>query len=289
MRQTKELNALFTLIDDPDEEVYSTISEKLLGFGTGIIPNLEHLWENTISEEVQERIEMLIHRLHYFDLTNEFIEWRDNASNDLLSGALLVSKFQYPALDTTPALKEIEKIKRNIWLELNHYLTPLEHANVLSSILYNYYKLIGSEHNYNRPEDFFIHNVLAIKKGNAISNGILYQVLCEELNINARMIGIPKQVVIAFYDSEYDPSTYKGHPQDNIHFYADAVSGQAFSKNDLDAYFKRINVTQAASYYKPLSNRQIIQLLMKELAKCFGNSYNKYKQTELLSLIKLLD
>jgi len=69
MQQTKEINALFTLIDDPDHEVYSTVSEKIVEFGKGIIPNLEDLWENTLSEDVQERIEMLIHRLHYTDLT----------------------------------------------------------------------------------------------------------------------------------------------------------------------------------------------------------------------------
>ena len=71
MVETKEINALFTLIDDPDEEVYNTVSTKIVDFGRGIIPNLENLWENTPSEGIQERIELLIHRLHYTDLTND--------------------------------------------------------------------------------------------------------------------------------------------------------------------------------------------------------------------------
>src|ERR1035437_6831160 len=157
MQQTKEINALFTLIDDPDEEVYSTISEKIVEFGKGIIPNLENLWENTLSEDIQGRIEMLIHLLHYKDLNKDLVEWRDSAYNDLLFGALLVSKFQYPDLHSTPVLQDIEKIRRNIWLELNNYLTPLEQANVLSSIIYNYYGLKGTEVNYKNPDDFFIH------------------------------------------------------------------------------------------------------------------------------------
>ena len=134
MIETKEINALLTLIDDPDEEVFHTVSSKIIDFGKGIIPNLENLWENSASEDVQERIELLIHRLHYTDLTNDFIEWRDSADHDLLFGALLVAKFQYPDLNTTPVLQEIEKIRRNVWLELNNYLTPLEQANVLGSI-----------------------------------------------------------------------------------------------------------------------------------------------------------
>ena len=40
MQNTKEITALFTLIDDPDEEVYYTVSEKIVAYGKAIIPNL---------------------------------------------------------------------------------------------------------------------------------------------------------------------------------------------------------------------------------------------------------
>jgi hypothetical protein len=289
MQQTKELNALFTLIDDPDEEVYSTVSDRIVDFGKHIIPNLENLWENTLSEDVQERIELLIHRLHFTDLSNDLIEWRDSAYHDLLFGALLVAKFQYPDLHTTPVLQEIEKIRRNVWLELNSFLTPLEQANVLSSILYNYYNLKGVEVNYNNVDEFFIHKILEAKKGNAIGNGIIYQVMCDLLDINAKIINIPKQMIIAFYHSDYDPATYKGHPQEKIHFYVDGISGQAYSHHDIENYFKRISVPPVVSYYKPISHKRIIQILIEEVAKCFDLPSNEYKQKELLKLANLLD
>jgi hypothetical protein len=74
---------------------------------------------------VQHRIELLIHRLHYRDLSEDFRQWNVSGHHDLMLGALLVSKFQYPDLATAPVLQEIEKIRRNIWLELNNYLTLL--------------------------------------------------------------------------------------------------------------------------------------------------------------------
>ncbi len=168
MQETKEITALFTLIDDPDEEVFSTVSERITNYGTNIIPNLESLWETTLREEVQERIEMLIHKLHYKDLTYDLQQWNNSAYNDLLFGTLLIAKFQYPDLQTTPVLQEIEKIRRNIWLELNSFLTPLEQANVLTSIVYNYYNLKGIEINYSNPDDFLLHKVLQSKRGNAL-------------------------------------------------------------------------------------------------------------------------
>lgn len=289
MQETREINALFTLIDDPDEEVYSTVSEKIVAYGRNIIPNLEHLWETTLSEDVQERIEMIIHHLHYTDLTRDLTEWRDGAYHDLLPGALLVAKFQYPDLHTAPVLGDVEKIRRNVWLELNSFLTPLEQANVLSSIIYNYYNLKGVEVNYEQPDDFFIHKVLESKKGNALTNGILYQVMCDLLDINAKIINIPKQCIIAFYHSDYDASTYMGHPQDKIHFYVDATTGQAFSHKDVENYFKRISVPPSPSYFKPQSHKRIIQVLLEEAAKCFDLPSNDYKQRELKLLAALLD
>lgn len=289
MQETREINALFTLIDDPDEEVYSTVSEKIVAYGKNIIPNLEHLWETTLSEDVQERIEMIIHHLHFTDLQNDLTEWRDSAYHDLLFGALLVAKYQYPDLQTTPVLQDVEKIRRNVWLELNSFLTPLEQANVLSSIIYNYYKLKGVELNYEHPDEFFIHKVLESKKGNAISNGILYQVMCDLLEINARIINIPRQCIIAFYHSDYDAATYAGHPQDKIHFYVDATTGQAFSHKDVENYFNRLSIDPSPSYFKPKTHVRIIQVLLEELAKCFNRPSNEYKQQELLKLADLLD
>lgn len=289
MQENPEISALFTLIDDPDEEVFSTVSQRIVDYGKGIIPNLENLWENTTHEEVQERIELIIHNLHYCDLVNDLQDWNNSAYHDLLFGALLIAKFQYPDLQTTPVLQEIEKIRRNVWLELNSFLTPLEQANVITSIIYNYYNLRGVEIAYNNPDDFLIHKVLQTKKGNALSNGILYLVLAELLDIPVRAVNIPKQFVLAYFSPDYDPSVYQGTATDKIQFYVDATTGQPFSHKDVENYFKRISVPPTPFYFKPISNKRIVQMLIEELAKCFDTPVKLYKQKELLSLAALLD
>ena len=288
MHQNAEISALLTLIDDPDEEVFSTVSTRIVDYGKGIIPNLENLWENTISEAVQERIEMIIHRLHYTDLVTDLTEWRDSAYHDLLFGALLVARFQYPDLQTSPVIQEIEKIRRNVWLELNSFLTPLEQANVISSIVYNYYNLKGSEIAYVNPDDFFMHKVLQTRKGNTLSNGILYLVLAELLAMPVKAINIPKQFVLAFFNEDYDAGAYSGNPQKKIHFYIDATTGQPFTQKDVENYFKRINVPPVPSYFKPMNAVKVIQVLLEELARCFDEPGKFYKRNELLQLANLL-
>jgi len=288
MEESKEISALFHLIDDPDEEVFDAVSKKIVDYGKPIIPNLEHLWETNPSEDVQNRIELLIHRLHYRDLTEDFHQWSISGHHDLMLGALLVSKFQYPELSTTPVLQEIEKVRRNIWLEFNNYLTPLEQINIVTSILYSYYGLKGGETNYMESNEFLLHKVLEAKRGNQISNGILYLILCELLDIPVKAIGVPKQFVIAYFKPGYSEENLP-NPINKIEFFIDPTSGQVFTHKDVESYFKRIAVPATGTYFKPQTNKRIIQQLLEEMAKCFDDDKNRYKQTELIDLARFLD
>ena len=288
MVENKEISALLHLIDDPDDEVFYTVSSKIISFGKDIIPNLENLWENTNQEEVQERIETIIHNLHFRDLTNDFISWK-NGHCELLQGALLVARYYYPEMLEKQALQEIEKLRRNIWLELNNYLTPLEQINVMTSILYNYYKQKGVEISYNQPEDFLISKTLETKKGNAISNGILYLVLCEKLDIPVKATNIPRQFILGYFDPQYEFLNPAGNNAEKINFFIDPLNGNIYSHKDVENYFKRISVTPAPAYFRQLTNKRIIRFLLEELSKCFDNDRNRYKMEELLTLVKLLD
>jgi len=288
LQENKEITALLHLIDDPDEEVYSTVSDKIISFGKGIIPNLENLWEHTSDETLQERIELMIHRLHFKDLYEDVEYWK-NGTAELMQGALLVARYHYPEIQESQTRQDLEKIRRNIWLELNSYLTPLEQVNVMSSILYNYYKQIGVEIAYNQPEDFFINKTIETKKGNSISNGILYLALCEQLDIPVKAINIPKQFILAFMDTQYGLVHPDAQNADKIKFFIDPLNGQVYSHQDVESYFKRISVHPTNAYYRELSSKQVIQFLLEELSKCFDNDQNLYKMKELLSLAKLLD
>jgi regulator of sirC expression with transglutaminase-like and TPR domain len=289
MQENKEILALFHLIDDPDQEVFDSVSSRIVSYGRGIIPNLENLWENTIGSDIQERIELLIHKLHFNDLTEDFQHWKSSSYQDLLTASLLVAKFQYPELVTTPVLQEVEKLRRNIWLELNSYLTPLEQVHVLTSILYNYYGLKGTEVAYQHPEEFMINKLIETKRGNSITNGILYLLLSELLDIPVKAINIPRQFVLAYIKPNYDESPERLSPQQRIEFFIDPMSGQVFSHKDVDSYFKRVSVPPVASYFKPLSHNRIIQTALEEFSKCFDDERHHYKQKELLELAKLLN
>ncbi|MEJ7588090.1 MAG: transglutaminase family protein [Ferruginibacter sp.] len=288
MKENREIAALFHLIDDPDEEVYHSVSSRIISFGNEIIPNLENLWETTPNEGVQDRIETIIHKLQFRALTEDFTSWK-NQDCDLLTGALLVAKYCYPEMQETQVRQEIEKLRRNIWLELNNYLTPLEQVNVITSILYNYYKQKGIEISYSQPEDFLITKTLETRKGNAISNGIIYLILCNLLDIPVKAANIPKQFILAYVEPQPGFMKPAGKLPEKINFFIDPLNGHIYSHKDVEHYFKRISVSPSPAYFRSLDNKRIIRFLLEELSKCFDNDRNYYKREELMLLVKLLN
>ena len=288
MQENKEIQALLKLIDDPDEIVYETVSNKIISFGKDIIPNLENYSETFVNAALQDRIESLIKRLHFEDIKEDFSKWSSGTA-DLLAGCLLLSKYVHPNMDATVIFKEIEKLRRNIWLEMNSYLTPMEQINVIGSIVYNYYKQKGIEINYENADGFLLNKTLELRKGNAFGNGTLLLILCGLLDVPVYAINIPKQFILGYFDQHYDVLNPKGHASEKIKFYIDPVNGQMYSHKDVENYFKKMSLPPTSSFFKPFDNKSIMVLMLSELKKCFENEPQYLKIKEINSLIEMLE
>ena len=120
MKDNKQIIALISLLDDPDEFIYNEVKNKLMSLGDETIPFLEEYWEtNAMNATSQSRIEELIQEIQ-FDTTFSNIEkWLESDSQNLMRGALLINQIQYPDLDPKLVLDTIEKIKIFIFLLIN--------------------------------------------------------------------------------------------------------------------------------------------------------------------------
>jgi len=108
-------------------------------------------------------------------------------------------------------------------------------------------------------------------------------------DINLHMNNSPRQLIMAYFDDDPEIVSDNEIPPAQIQFYLDGASGQIFSHKDVETYFKRIGVTPTVSYFKPLSNKRIIQLMLEEYAKCFSDEKKLYKKNDLLTLASQLN
>lgn len=286
MQATKELDALLSLIDDPDGEVYLSVCGKLIDYGLPIKPNLEHLWETTPNEEVQGRIESIIHKLHLTELEKELSSWSKGGHQDLMLGAQLIAKYSQPDISFQSSLDTIEKFRKNIWLELNSFLTPLEQAGIFLKILYGHFSFSGNGVNYQKPDEFLINKVIEQKKGNVITNSILYQTLCRQLSVHASIVAVPDLFLVAFYPNDIPNTDFT---PDDIHFFVDPSNGFPHSTHDITTHLKKNGLNPKPSHYQPLSNKKIIQILIWEMANCYqSDPANENKWDDLTRLSNFL-
>lgn len=274
----KELKALIDLLDDPDNAVFDEIKNKLISIGNDVIPHLEDAWETSLDVLRQERIENIIHHLQFEEVKKALTDWKNAPEQDLIQGAIIVAKYQYPDIDEELIHKTINQLKQDTWLELNENLTALEQINVLNRIFFEIHGFHGNTKNINSPKNSFINNVIESKSGNPITLGIVYLAVCKLLHIPVYGVNVPAHFVLAYSEKPND-----------ILFYINLFNkGTIFSKYDIDNFLAQLKLSPKASYYIPCDNLTIIQRLVQHLVFTYDNLGYLDKKQELEELYAIL-
>src|SRR3954462_8557992 len=102
----KEVIALITLLDDPDEIIYTQVKERFVTLGPPAIPHLETAWENSFDAIMKKRLETIIHTIQFESLQNALKTWAKDDPEDRLKGFWLLARYQYPDLDENKIRKQ---------------------------------------------------------------------------------------------------------------------------------------------------------------------------------------
>ncbi len=290
MSQTEnnnELNALIRLLDEPNESIFGQIRDKIFSYGPEAIPSLEHAWENSFENIIQERIENIIGRIQLDDLHISLSDWIESGGRDLSHGLNLVSKFQYPDQDSEKLSKSIAQIVQDIWLELNNELTALEKVKVINHILFDIHKFSANKSNFYAPENFFLKNLLDTKKGNPISLGSLYIILAHSLKIPIYGVNLPKHFILAYTD-EISELGFRIPNEKEVLFYINPFNkGAVFTRNEIDQYIKQLKIKPKDEYFNPCSNVTILKRLFDELKYSYDKSGYPDKSSDIDDFRKL--
>ncbi|MFP5470834.1 MAG: transglutaminase-like domain-containing protein [Bacteroidia bacterium] len=291
MLSEKEIEALIKLIDDPDEAIFNHVRSKLLEIGTNVIPHLESAWEQArIDANMQQRIEELIHDINFKSVEEKLKQWVQNGGNNLLEGAILIAKYQYPDLNTEKIYQKINQLKQDIWIELNDLLTPLEKTRVINHILFDVHNFSGNKKNFHSPQNSYINNVLETKKGNPLSLSIIYTHLAQELNIPIRGVNLPSHFVVAYMDDNQSMGLINPNEETyGILFYINPFSrGTVFNKHEIAQFLNQLKLEHLPEYYSACSNLDMIKRLITNLLFSYEKLGYKDKVEDMYKLVELL-
>lgn len=264
--KTTELKALVRLLDDPDLTVFSQIEERILGFGENAIDLLEESRLPDLGIEVVNRIDNLIRKIQFNSVYAKLADWKHKEQPSLFEAVLSISAMQYPKMDVAGLRTLMDKITRDVWLEMNEELTPLEKVQIFNHIFFEIYSFYGNKGNLSSPQNSLIKDVLESKKGNSVSISILYLEIAHRLNMPIYGIDLPQNFVLAYVNDESVLSA-----KHRVLFYINPFNkGIIFTKKDIDAFLKQINEKPRNSYYQVCDNVIIVKRLLSELVESFS-------------------
>ena len=284
-----EIDALIRLLDDTDKEVFVQIEKRLIEIGQEAIPFLENAWGHAFDLMIQQRIENIIHKIQLDRLTHDLKTWYEADRENLLNGALIIARYQYPDLNEGKVLKKIEKIRRDIWIELNDNLTALEQVKVINHIFFTVHGFSGNTQNYHAPQNSFINNVLETKKGNPLSLAILYSEICRSVGVPVYGVNLPEHFILVYKDEGSILPVNAEEKNPRLLFYVNPFSkGSVFGPKEIDNFLKQLKLKPEKSFYEPCTNVEIMKRMIHNLIYSYTKLGHDDKVEELQNLVMAL-
>ena len=282
----KEVDALISLLDDPDSSVSGIVTDKLLKSGKEIIPQLEKAWEKTLDEVLQEKLEYLIQNIQFISTQKSLQDWINKGAEYIFEGAVYLSQFQFPEVSFKQLDAEIDEIYREISPGFNNRLTALDKVKIMNHVIFEKYGYTRNSTNFYSPQNSYINQVIESKRGNPISLSIIYMSVAYKLRLPVYGVNLPKNFILAF-KNEYR----QGEEEDgtDILFYINPYNkGTVLSRREIDYFIKQQNIKPDKTYYIPCSNIDIIIRLINNLLLSYEKLGFNDKIEKLKELLKII-
>ena len=264
--KNKKLDALIMLLDDPDNSVFKLVLDELLKEDSSVVDTLEHIWETSIDELVQNRLEIIIQEIQLKDTKEKIKNWADQETLDLFEGFFLISRHQYPEIKFKSIQLQFERIRKDIWFEFRNSLTALEKIVILNHIFYDHYKFKVDFFNPDSPQNCYVNRILETKKGNPVSIAILYTLIARLLNLPVHYIDFQKNPLVGYFDKENVQLVHGEDIGHSILFYINpSNNGAIIGPKEVDYIQHTSNEADQHKLTQPCPDRIIIKRLIEKL------------------------
>lgn len=277
------LDSLITLLDDPDESVFKLVLQEMLKEGISIVDRLEHIWETSMEELTQRRIEVIIQQIQLSDTQEKIRNWATQENIDLFEGIFLISRYQYPGLKLKNIQAQLDKIKKDVWLEYKNSLTSLEKITLLNHIFFSQYKFKIDKEHIESPLNCYINKVLETRKGNPVSITILYIIIARSLGLPVYYIDFDSSPLAGYFDKDIAQLAHGDENTSAALFYINTSNkGAIIGPKEVDYLKHNGDQSQQKQRPEPCSDRFVIKRLIEKLI----DDYKLSGQSEKIDYLK---
>lgn len=278
------IEALISLLDDQDELVFRSVKEKLLSLGSEVLPRLEDSLLLAESADQAVKLEEIISQLKREMIVDRMKLWIRSENRTLLDGWLLISSIHHPSISKEKIESTIQKINREVWLEITESMTSLEKVAVINHMLFKVNNFEISNSDFPVADNIVIDKLLFSKTGNIFSLTILYLIIARNLHMGLIPIMLANKLLLV-YEDNLAASLAFGSPSDKYLFYINvAHRGSVISPKEVQFLYDK-----SQKYGKVATRVETDISLIKKLLNLLYLTYtNEGEQEKLLLTEDLL-
>lgn len=270
----EEVKALIALIDDPSSDVFEAVSQRLYELGREAVPSLEEFWAHSATEQQQRLIEEVLQRINDNLMGDEVNQWVVSGCSNIIEGAYLVAHLLFPELQLADLKEQVDKLSKEVWLQINNNLTAFEKVKLINHVLYEKYHFSPDPLNLFAPHYFALNHVILTQKGNPLSLSLLYMAIAQQLGMPIYGISLPRNFILAYKDPSHGDD--EGLPvSQRVLFYINPFNrGSVLSKKEIDYYLNQIKEAPQESFYLPCDNKTSIVKVLENLKLVYEQAKN---------------
>ena len=198
---------------------------------------------------------------------------------DLIRGALVIARAEYPNLEIEEYAGRIEAMARRV-AALAGNLDPQATLAALNNVVFEQAKLRGNRDDYYDPRNSFLNDVLDRGLGIPITLSIVYMEVAHRVGFPLSGVGMPGHFLLKHYR------------EDGQEILIDCFNrGDVLSRQDCQSRLDEIysgEMTLRPEFLHPISRRQILTRMLNNLKTVYLSTRNFRKALPIADLILVI-
>lgn len=284
--ENNEFGFLLRLLDDEDENIYTSIRERFLSYGNNSSDFLKH-YLNDENVLIKKRAKEIVSIINFETIEEKFKKLSLKKRGRLLEDAsLLLASLGYPEVNMNSYKRKLDRMADDIENSLMKMsadiqsINPLDKINVINNYLFYDKHFRGNSDDYYSPDNSYLNKVIDTGLGIPISLSLVYILIARRLDLPVYGINLPGHFIIK----------YSGEGEE---FFIDPFnSGVIISMSEAKEFIKKLGLeaedVENIPYLKETSDVEMILRMMRNLADIYTKNNDPIKTDQLERLMQSL-
>jgi len=238
MMNKTEIISLLKLLEDPDENVYQVIKDKIIDNKEMFKIYLENYHSLSIDHLALERSESILDEIFFYEFRNELIKYLDDPDSDLLQGSLLLETYFNREVDINQLKDNCREIIQSVWLEFNEQLTVIEKVKIINRILFRVYNFKKYPVGEFRQEYLSFTNCISYRKYISPTIALLYCIIAEQTKVPLYSLDIPGIFLLGYLNKEVSKAIGNENSNGIVFYLHPYDEGELVNHKVIEKYLK---------------------------------------------------